>query len=126
MADFSTFDVAAQADEGADMQLYFPNGDPVAGCIIRVKGFESRELRDMARDFERKAMKGQAVDTEKQGMALLVAATKSWSGIEWEGKPMACTPSNIEKLYRAHDWIARQVTAFASKPAHFFTPPPGV
>lgn len=126
MADFAKFDASAQADDGADMQLVFPNGDIAEGVTIRVRGLESRALRDMAKEWQRREARGLPGDDEKRGMAMLVAVTLSWTGIEWDGEPMACIPANVEKLYGKHEWIARQVLAFASQPANFFRSPAGV
>jgi hypothetical protein len=62
---------------------------------------------------------------EKGGYDLLVAATIAWSpGIEWEGKPLACTPENANMLYRARDFIGRQIVAFISAESNFLPKAP--
>ena len=128
--DFSSFDPAAKADEGADMTVVHPatgeafkdkDGKPVT---IRVRGMESRVIREIDREFERRVARGLEVDRDEKGMKMLVAATISWSGVYWEGKPLTCTPENARMLYTERDFIGRQVVRFAARSANFLEDAP--
>jgi hypothetical protein len=128
--DFSTIDLAANAERGADIQLEHPvteeplftdDGQPVT---IRVLGQDSREFRAAVTALAEKANKGKQTleKTEAMAVDLLSRVVIRWNGIIWEGKPLDCTPENVRMFLTKFPPIRRQIDAFIADRANFTKP----
>jgi hypothetical protein len=126
--DFSTIDLAANADRGADCHLEHPvteeplftdDGKPVT---IRVLGQDSREFRAAVAAIADKARTGkQTLDkAEANAIELLSRVVVRWEGIVWDGKPLDCTPENVRMFLSKFPPIRRQLDEFIGNRANFF------
>ncbi len=127
--DFSTIDLAAAADRGADCHLehpvtgeplYTPEGKPIT---MRVLGQDSREFRAaISAAAERNAGKKRlSLDAAEAGaIDLLSKMITGWHGIEWEGKPLDFTPENVRMFLTKFPPIRAQIDAFIVDRANFF------
>lgn len=116
MADFSKHQVSGQAV----LTPRLPNGE-LSDAKITLAGQDSEVYQKEIVKFRREQI-DRAIDSKKEKeddsedieLRLLVACTISWEGIEWEGKPMECTPENALKLYSNSQlgWLKRQVDRF--------------
>lgn len=127
--DLKNLDMRAAAEAGATMTLRHPvtdedltdgKGKPVT---ITVLGSDSREFRrkvdEINRTRQRKRGNMSLAESERAASELLAAVTKSWTGIEWEGKVLECTPENAEMLYRERSWVRQQVDEFVADVGNF-------
>ena len=128
--DFSTIDLAANAERGADVHiehpvteepLYADDGQPIT---IRVLGQDSREFRAAVTALADKASKGkQSVEkTEAAAIELLSRIVVKWHGIMWEGKALDCTPENVRMFLTKFPPIRRQIDNFVADRANFTKP----
>lgn len=128
--DFSTIDLAANAERGADIHiehpvteepLYTDAGEPIT---IRVLGQDSREFRAAVTALADKANKGkQSLErTESMAIDLLSRVVMRWHGIEWDGKPLECTPENVRMFLTKFPPIRRQIDEFIANRANFTKP----
>jgi len=86
------------------------------------KEFTASRHRLMTRKLQtkrgfRNVLKAEELDED--AMNLLVAATKAWSGVQFQGKYPECTPENIKQVYEALPWLREQVSEFVSDRANF-------
>lgn len=128
--DFSTIDLAANAERGADIHIEHPiteqplftdDGQPIT---IRVLGQDSREFRAAVAALADKAGKGKQTleKTEAMAIDLLSRVVMRWNGIMWEGKPLECTPENVRMFLTKFPPIRRQIDAFIADRANFTKP----
>jgi hypothetical protein len=128
--DFSTIDLAANAERGADVHIDHPvteeplfteDGQPIT---IRVLGQDSREFRAAVTALADKASRGkQSLDkTEAAAIDLLARVVVRWQGIMWEGKALECTPENVRMFLTKFPPIRRQIDAFIADRANFTKP----
>ena len=125
--DFSTIDLAANADRGADCHIEHPiTGEPLftdesKPVIIRVLGQDSREFRSAISQLSEKAGKGKASleKAEANAVALLTRLVVKWEGIIWEGAPLACTTENVRMFLTKFPPIRRQIDEFVAERANF-------
>jgi hypothetical protein len=128
--DFSTIDLAANAERGADVHIEHPvteeplfteDGQPIT---IRVLGQDSREFRAAVTALADKASKGkQSVEkTEAAAIELLSRIVVKWQGIMWEGKALDCTPENVRMFLTKFPPIRRQIDNFVADRANFTKP----
>lgn len=127
--DFSTIDLAAAADRGADCHidhpvtdepLYTEDGAPIT---IRVLGADSREFRAaITAAAERNAgKKRMSLDAADAGaIDLLAKLVTGWKGIQWEGKPLDCTPENVRMFLTKFPPIRQQIDLFIADRSNFF------
>jgi hypothetical protein len=124
--DFSLINPVQSADDGAEMEIRHPNTGEVLldsegkSSVIRLRGPHSKKYRAFMQEYERKRMKGVAVDEAKFVVDFAMLATISWDNISWEGKPLECTPENMRKLYTEREFITAQISGFV-KPENFTT-----
>lgn len=128
--DFSTIDLAANAERGADIHiehpvteepLYTDDGQPIT---LRVLGQDSREFRAAVTALADKAGKGrQSLErTEALAIDLLSRVVVKWHGITWEGKALDCTPENVRMFLTKFPPIRRQIDSFIADRANFTKP----
>lgn len=66
-----------------------------------------------------KNVKITADSVEAEGLMLLAVATRSWTGVQWEGKDLECNPANVTMVYTKLRWLREQVDAFINDRANF-------
>lgn len=125
--DFSTIDLVAAADRGAECHLDHPvTGEPlyVEGkpVTIRVLGQDSREFRSALSALSEKAGKGKATieKAESNAVELLTRLVTKWDGIIWDGKPLDCTAENVRMFLTKFPPVRRQLDEFVAERANFF------
>lgn len=127
--DLKNLDMRAAAEAGATMTLHHPVTDEILSdakgnpVTITVLGTDSREFRrkldEINRNRQRKRGTPSLVESERSAAELLAAVTREWTGIEWDGKVLECTPSNAEMLYRERSWVRQQVDEFVAEVGNF-------
>lgn len=115
---------------GAEMPVLHPvTGDALTNdkgdaMTITLVGTDSVEFKSIVRDRLRKqpASKAKQVDleeAEQRGIELLAKITQGWSGIQFEGKPLAFSYENAVKLYSELPWLKEQVDKFVADRSNF-------
>lgn len=116
MADLSQFAGLTEAqEEGIDVALRLPNGDPI-GATIRVAGPDSKRQRAARQRIISDRMKSRSrqssVDElEAEAMTVTVASVISWEGIEENGASLECTRENVKHVFATYPFIREQVEA---------------
>lgn len=131
--DFKTLDLTGAAERGAVMTVRHPisdedlvdgKGNPIT---ITLLGNDSREFRrkmdEISRNRQGKKKTISLAEGERMASELLASVTKSWSGIEWDGKPLECNYENALMLYRERAWLRVQVDEFVADAGNFFKKP---
>jgi len=62
----------------------------------------------------------EAAMVKKEAVILLASCVLDWTGIIWEGEPMACTQENAETLLTAQPFVQTQVDNFVGEASNFF------
>lgn len=126
--DVASIDLDAAASEGADCVLRHPVTGDELDATIRVVGMDSETYRKarrkmvdaMVKDQRGRRPKSVTDEEAEQRRAEAVAAiTVSWSGLQWEGKPLDCTFENAVMVYTKRPWVLEQVEGFAEDRANF-------
>ena len=128
--DLSILDTVAGANAGFDVQIYHPSNNENLGITIHVIGRDSDEFKRVlwAQSKKRIAKMQKSgnrpglfypEDSERDGLELLAACTKSWSGVIVKGKTLECTPDNVIMVYEQFPWIREQVDAAIGDRANF-------
>jgi len=58
-------------------------------------------------------------EMEDEALDVLIACTKGWRGIDWDGQPLPCTPENVRMLYTRLPWLRREVGQFTGELSNF-------
>lgn len=121
--DFASRDVAAKAEEGAELEVLDPvTGEPV-GVYITLAGADSAVHRKAATNVSKRRLNGQkgfrnrGWDPEKmqeESIEILATCTLSWKGVLVDGAPLPCSRDNAIKMYTRFPWLREQVEAFIS------------
>ena len=127
--DLKNLDLRAAAEKGATLTLRHPvtdedlktsKGEPIT---ITVLGSDSREFRrkidEISRQRQRKKGTPSLAESDRMAAELLASVTRSWFGIEWEGKALECNAENAEMLYRERPWVRHQVDEFVADVGNF-------
>lgn len=131
--DLKDLNTRAKADRGADLHLRHPgDGSPLLGddgkpWAITLYGRDSavfaREERAAATRRLERAQRGEIrtpQEVEAEGLELLVACTKGWSGnILLDGQALVFSPAKARELYQGWPWIREQVDAFVGVRANY-------
>lgn len=129
--DLSSIDTVAGSNEGFEVQIYHPGTNEDLGITINILGKDSDEFQKVSRAQSKKRMaklaKGGGFRTsvisveeiDRDGLELLAACTKSWSGVIVEGKTVECNKDNAIDLYERFPWIKEQVDAAMGDRANF-------
>lgn len=129
-----TFDLSSlnegrkRQEDGVEVDIIHPATKQPTGMKITVACYESERVMAEARRIgnakRQKMAKGRGVDPvemdEDRIIALAVAATVSWSGIEEKGDPLPCKPEIVSRVYREYPFILEQVQEAGSDRALFF------
>ena len=122
---------ALKANESAWIAVQHPT---VEDCGIRIKVLHrsAPETQALLRAIQKKRfdayqrsgrVKMLPEDLEAEGVELLVAATKAWTGLESEnGESLPCTADNARALYSDPGcaWLRKQVDEAMGETALFF------
>ena len=130
--DLSSIDTVKGANEGFDVQIYHPGTNEDLEITIRVLGKDSDEFQKVSRAQQKKRMAKMAKggfrpgntapppeEIERDGIELLAACTKAWSGVVIDGKAIECTKQNAIELYERFPWIKEQVDIAIGDRANF-------
>ena len=129
--DLAAIDTVKGANEGFDVQIYHPGTNEDLGITITILGKDSDEFQKVSRAQSKKRMarlaKGGGFRTnaisveeiDRDGLELLAACTKSWSGVIIEGKAVDCSKDNAIDLYERFPWIKEQVDTAMGDRANF-------
>jgi hypothetical protein len=129
--DLAAIDTVKGANEGFDVRIYHPGTNEDLDITINVLGKDSDEFQKKSREQSKKRMakmsKGgfRATSTvpveeiESDGLELLAACTKSWTGVVIEGKAVAFSHEAAVDLYTRFPWIKEQVDTAIGDRANF-------
>lgn len=72
------------------------------------------------------AMRGRQMSTKEKealGIEILASRVLSWSGVEWEGAPMDCSPENVKAILENPnlEFIAEQLYTAIGENGSFFS-----
>jgi hypothetical protein len=123
MLDLAKTNIAEAAEAGAEFELLIPKSNTPTGAFIKVRGPESKTVRDYARktyaemqardSVARKRGKEPETITieEAETMAINSAVVRviSWRGITDNGKEVEFTAEAAREIFRKHPWIRDQV-----------------
>ncbi len=130
VVDLGNIDTTAGANAGCDVQLYHPGTNEELGITIHILGKDSDEFQKVSRAQSKKRMaklsksgfRATPIPTEEiehDGIELLAACTKSWNGVQVDGKVLECTQENVIAVYERFSWIREQVDAAIGDRANF-------
>jgi len=129
--DLSSIDTVKGANEGFDVRIYHPGTNVDLDIIINVLGKDSDEFQKVSRTQSKKRMaklsKGgfratnsvPVEEIESDGLQLLAACTKAWSGIMIDGKEVLCNLDNAVMVYERFPWIKEQIDSAIGDRANF-------
>lgn len=129
-------DGAVRVDSGIEITINDPdNGKPLPGPVkVTVAGNWGKLGRRGQRMFQQKLKQANLKEGELDPlddeewdkidaalMTMMIPRVTAWTGVEWEGKPLECTPDNVKMLLSnpALYWFADQLYVGAAKAANF-------
>ena len=121
--DFASRDVAAKAEEGAELEVLDPATGEAVGVYIMLAGADSSVHRKASVNISKRRLNGQkgfrnrGFDPEKaeaENIEILAACTLSWKGVLVDGAPLPCSRDNAIKMYTRFPWLREQVEQFIS------------
>ena len=119
--DFSSRDVAAKAEEGAELEVLDPVTSEAVGVYITLAGADSSVHRKASVNISkrrlngRKGFRNRGFDPEKmeaENIEVLAACTLSWKGVIVDGAPLPCSRDNAIKMFTRFPWLREQVEQF--------------
>jgi hypothetical protein len=130
--DLSSIDTVKGSNEGFDVRIYHPGTNEDMDITIRVLGKDSDEFQKVSRAQSKKRMakmtKGgfrnpntavPVEEVEQDGIQLLAACTKGWSGVIVEGKEVPFSTDNAVMIYERFPWIKEQIDTAIGDRANF-------
>lgn len=132
--DLKSYDITAQAEAGADLELMLPNGTAVIDektkrpVTIKLLGVDSRKYQDLMhkvanRRMSRRAKSRKALtsseEVDSDQLELLVKMTVDWFGLVLDGKPLEFTEENVRMVYTQFAWIREQAEDFIQDRANY-------
>lgn len=121
--DFASRDVAAKAEQGAELEVLDPVTGEAVGVYITLAGADSAVHRKALTAASKRRLNGQkgfrnkGWDPEKmqeESIEILATCTLSWKGVLVDGAPLPCSRDNAIKMYTRFPWLREQVEAFIS------------
>lgn len=119
--DFATRDVAAKAEEGAELEVLDPVTNEPVGVYITLAGADSVVHRKAVANISKrrfnnqKGFRNKGFDPEKmeaESIEILAVCTLSWKGVTVDGDPLPCSRDNAIKMYTRFPWLREQVEQF--------------
>ena len=119
--DFATRDVAAKAEEGAELEVLDPATSEAVGVYITLAGADSVVHRKAVANISKrrfnnqKGFRNKGFDPERmeaESIEILAACTLSWKGVQVDGAPLTCSRDNAIKMYTRFPWLREQVEQF--------------
>lgn len=120
--DLASLNIRDAASGGAEVELMHPGTGEALGVFLRVRGYDSAEVEDAARNLSRVVMKGKKPDvaefSRKRRVTMAQAALMDVRG----GSGDTATVDAVRALMAdpGFVWIIEQVEAFAGDRASFF------
>jgi hypothetical protein len=131
--DLQQYDTKKVADEGAWMEVYYPDGTP-SDARIKLAGLDSQRYQEVQREIQDRRLKasnrqgrvqlGSAAQFEAEALDRLVKCTLDWEGIEDNGQALGCTDQNARWLYESFPWIKDQADIFVGDRSNFLPSSP--
>ena len=112
--DFSDFTGAAEAHEaGREVRIIAPDGTET-DAVWTVAGPLSKAYRrgKIAAGSALRRMSDDAAEEDRLDAFTVAGISRcviGWTGVEWEKKPLDCTPENAAMLMTRFPWVAEQV-----------------
>lgn len=128
MIDLANYDLTAQANAGADIDILDPYtlekfAEPV---VFRVLGSESDERfkveSELARELSTK-QSGADIDIEDFKMKIYAKLVVKVTGLQMDGVEVSADYETIYKLFKKYNWIYRQVKLGIDKRENFLAKP---
>ncbi|WP_418856826.1 hypothetical protein [Sutterella wadsworthensis] len=119
--DFASRDVAAKAEEGAELEVLDPVTGEAVGVYITLAGADSAVHRKAVANISKrrfnnqKGFRNRGFDPEKmeaESIEILAACTLSWKGVTVEGVPLPCSRDTAIKMYTRFPWLREQAEQF--------------
>ena len=123
--DLSKVNLQASSEVGHEFQLKLPDGTPIDGVFIKVRGANSKIALDLQKKKfnEHQVRQSMAKKRGKEpdpltidevdalSVETAVARTISWRGFEQDGKPIPFSKEEAERIYSdpGFAWIREQV-----------------
>ena len=129
--DLNSIDTVRGSNEGFDVRIYHPGTNEDLDIIINVLGKDSDEFLKVSREQSKKRMAKMSKggfrnaapvpieEIESDGISLLAACTKSWTGVIIDGKEIVCNHNNAVMLYERFPWIKEQIDVAIGDRANF-------
>ena len=127
MLDFGKFDLAAQSGAGYPYHVRDPLGVPMVldgePVEIDLCGADSAVYRNRQRELARENA-DKALDKDTLAMEMLVACTRGWRRIIWDGELLPFSAENARKLYAKHEWLREDCASVILDRANFLAVAP--
>ncbi len=130
--DLSSIDTIKGANEGFNVRIYHPGTNEDLDIVINVLGKDSDEFQKVSRAQSKKRMAKMSKggfrlsniapppeEIERDAIELLVACTKSWSGVVLDGVTISCNHENAIMVYERFPCIREQVDTAIGDRANF-------
>jgi hypothetical protein len=130
LADFDN--VPNLFEEGIVVDIVHPvSGVKIPGMWVKMKSYSAESVRALGRKIENKRRleekkNPRRVPTveqdEERYKPLFIAAVTEWGGFVHHGKPLDCTPQNVEFIadHPQYAWIVKQCDTAASDDTNYF------
>ena len=119
--DLTKLDVKAAAEKGAVLTLTHPSTGAELEATVTVIGRDSPSVKAVMETVERRKASGSKITKEQEGIELLCAVVKGWTGIEFDGKELEYNAENVRKLITdpRTEWISEQIGPFVLSRRNF-------
>lgn len=121
--DLAKTNLADAADAGYEFEIKLPGTNEATGAFITVRGEMSKTVKAYARqkfrEFQLKEQQAKRRGKQTEEMTLeeaeemavesAVVRVISWRGITENGKEVAFSKENAERIFTEHSWIREQV-----------------
>lgn len=126
MIDLDQYDTKAEQETGIAVEIKGPDRRTPLGLTIVVAGPDSERQRAAIREITNARLAAEdaaplsAADIERNTVAVLAAATVSWSpNPKFDGKEWECNADSAAALYRKYPFVFEQMRAKAENRAAF-------
>lgn len=131
--DINALNIVNRAETGDEVTVTLPNGGET-DIVLIVAGRTSRRFIQANLDYQRRTAKGRKkeltdkdvadIEREKEADdAYAAALVVGWKGMTENGKPLECTPANVQRLMAMAPYIKAQVMVASLDDARFLPKP---